>query len=290
MNEDAEAEVLEAPEVEEQHAGPTPEEALAEARQMLADSEAARQAAEQRAQQAGGQAANAQEAALREAIVSTEAALAQARANYRTAREAGDLDAEQQASENASMARLRLEALKGEQQQRRAAPQIQQQASPIPGPAAQRWLAEHPKVNTDPVYAAACSEAHYRAVQRFESESPEYFRFCEAELRARFGDNHGKDEPVTTPPKQQPQAAAPRQQAKPPASSYATPPGRGNQTNARGDGDINAIAAKLGTDADTLREFAGVNGMTVDQYVKKQAEILSERNTQITYGDGAVFR
>ena len=301
MTEDTEGAVLEAPDVEEvvetpEHSDPAPEDALADMRARLSASEQARVAAEQRAAQAGGQAANAQTAALEQAIQATEAKRIQAKANYRAAREAGDIDAEQEASEAAAKASIRLDALKAEQERlknappRQAAPQ--QQQSVLPGAEAQRWLAEHPKVNTDRVYAAAVTQAHHQAVQSgIEVESPDYFRFCEAELRARFGPNHGKEESaVTETPSRQQQAAPAKPKPQAPASSYATPPGRGNATNARGANDINTIASKLGIDPDVLREFADVNNMPLDKYLKAQADIIAERGGSITYGEGAVLR
>ena len=301
MNDDADGAVIDAPEIETETAetahndSPAPEEALAEVRARLAASEQARIAAERRAAQAGGQAANAQTAALEQAIQATEGRRAQAKANYRAAREAGDIDAEQEASEAAAKASIRLDELRAEQERLKNAPprqQAQQQPqTTLPGPEAQRWLAEHPKVNTDRAYAAAVTRAHEAAAQSgIEIESPDYFRFCEAELRARFGPNHGKDESAVTetPPRQQ--QAAPAQKPRAPASSYATPPGRGNPTNARGANDINAIAAQLKVTPDDLREFADVNNMPLDKYLKAQAEILAERGGAITYGDGNVLR
>jgi hypothetical protein len=278
-------------------------DALADIRRQLAESEAARVAAEQRAAQAGGQVANAHNAALEAALSSEESRLNAAKAAYRAAREMGDIDAEVSASEEIAAARPRVDALKMEKQRmaaQRQAPQQpnapQQQAGRIPGPAARAWMDDHPLINSDPAYANAAEAAHNRAIAGgHEPESPGYFASINRELESRFGENHGRTAAMTAPPRQQPGRQAPAQQqqqrTRPPASSFATPASRGNPTNARGGADINSIANALGVTADDVREAADFSNMPLDKYLKAQADILAERGSnQITYGNGTVYR
>lgn len=284
----------------------SPEDALANmGDQLTAAQDAAareRQAridAEFRAAEATGAARGAHSVAVASAIEAENARLERARASYRTAREAGDLDAEQKAIEESGAARARLERLNEQKTAIERAPQQQpqRQAAPEPGPAAKQWLADHPKHATDPVYRAALQVVHDAAVAGgLTVESPQYFDFAERELSTRFGPNHGKDAPVGD----QGNRGNGSSTRRPAASGTAPGPSRGGSSPQRGTADVNSIAAKLGVPPDeivahaiaTYPRLAAEKGdnEAVARYVKAQEAILSERDDSITVGNGRMYR
>jgi hypothetical protein len=283
--------------------GPTPEQALAEARQRLATSESqrqaaeqARQAAEQRAQQAGGAVQSAHEGALETRLNAEKTRLASAERSYRAAREAGDIDAEILASKELAgathliaaceneKARLASQRANAAQQQQ----QVPQQSSRIPGPAARAWMDDHPKINSDPTYGHAAEQAHNRAIARgHEPESSGYFDSINADLERSFGANHGRDAGMADPP---PARQAP---SKPPASSYSTPRSNGGATTRNGEAaDVAKVCDAISSMGDTritpeiLQEHADASKMSLKDYVASQMQILAERKQGRSGGMG----
>jgi hypothetical protein len=293
------SDVIDEPVTEETTDGPAPEDVLAEARERLAAAERerdlerqARVDAEARAQQVGHQAQTAQHVALDATIASEEARLAQARANYRAAREAGDYDAEANAMAVISAAAPKLEWLKDQKARGAAAPapaapQQRPSGGNIPGAAAREWMKAHPKLDTDPIYAAAVQAAHDRAVRDHAPESPGYFASVNNDLERAFGPDHGKEVTV----------AAKTPKPRVPASSFGTPPGRGNSEGRGAGASVTEVANALGVAPEDVREFARVSFPRLDdaaaikKYCEHQQAILAERgNHGITLGDGKVYR
>jgi len=292
----------------------SPEQVIADMRKQVeaanAAADAAREAqrlADERAAQAGSRVQSAQEQQLDALIVGSEAAIASAENAYIAARESGDVAAEVKAQRALASAQVRHDALSGEKARMartRAQPQTQPQGQPqpaagrIPGPAARAWMDDHPKINSDPAYANAAEAAHHRAIASgHEPESPGYFQSINSELTRRFGENHGRDEAVAEPPARRPPLAATLQrQPGPRASSFATPQDRGNSGSRGAPADVQEIARKLNVTRDDVVEAAEYTYPKLDKaeavkrYCAKQAEILAERNSTITYGDGAVYR
>jgi hypothetical protein len=285
----------------------SPEDAVANAtaRMQEAEAEAARERqarldAEARAAQAGNAVVGAHTVAVDNALAAEESRLAAARSAYKTARESGDVDAEQVAIEESAAARHRIERLKEQKEQIRRQPTSPApQSGGMPGAEAQRWLREHPKSQTDPVYRAALSVVHEQAVRAgLPVESPDYFAFAERELSARFGANHGKDEPVTS----RPNTPGAR---RPVASSTATPLHRsGGAGGARGTADVRSLLARLneiteGDEPITLTDFEEHAQATyprldkaeaVARYAKAQEEILGQRQSVQNTGNGRIYR
>lgn len=282
----------------------SPEDVLANMETQLLAAEAAthteRQAridAENRAAQAGHALVGAHTMTLDSAETAQKGRLEQARANYKAAREAGDIDAEQRAIEESSAARAELSHISFQKTQAARQPAPQQQAGNVPGPAAQKWLADHPKSGSDPVYRAALSVVHGQAVAAgLTVESPEYFSFANRELEARFGADHGKDVPVNKP-----NGAGVR---RPVASSTAAAPSRAGASNGRTGTDNNALLAKLnqiaeGDDPITMADFEEAAQYTyprldkaeaVAKYAKAQEAILGTQSRTITTGNGKMYR
>jgi hypothetical protein len=281
---------------------PTPEEALAGVREQLAAAEAradqeraARTAAEQRAAQASQATQGAHETTLEARLQSETSRRDSAKARYRAAREAGDIEAEIAANEELSAAVQMVQALtieRGRIAAQKAAPRPEpQNAGNIPGPAASRWLAEHPKISTDASYYAACQSAHEAALRDgCAVESPAYFNHINARLEQQFGPDHGKEGSVQTRPAAP--AAQPARQNGARASSVATPPSRGApQSQARNGVNMAQIAARLGVTEQDCLEAADICNMKPEVWAAKQAEILAQRGPQSAiHGADQVYR
>jgi hypothetical protein len=280
----------------------SPEDALADAQAQLTEAQAqaqadraAREEAERRAAQAGNQAQGATEAALSASIAAEEQRLANARLAYRQARETGDMDAELTANEDIASARQAVDRMKADKA--RIATQRQQPAAqPQAGmsPESQRWIATHPRFNSDPVYNGTATGAHFDAIRLGMIEaSPAYFAHINQVLERTYGENHGSLEAMSGP--KQPAAPA-RQGARPPASSFAAPSSRGNSQTRSDSADPNRIAALISAmgdsqvTADDIRAHAAACKMTVEAYCKSQAEILAEQKAGRTGGVGRDYK
>lgn len=296
---------IEEPEIAEE-GGLSPEDALfnVEAQLRATQEEAARERqaradAESRAAQADNAVVGAHAAAIDGAISAAKSQLDAAERDFIAAREAGDVSAEARANRLIASLAPRLDRLEEQKAQiaRQPAPQAQPSGGNVPGPDAQRWLAEHPKSRTDPVYRAALGVVHDQAVQAgLAVESPEYFKFAERELAARFGANHGKDEPVNKP-----NGAGAR---RPATSSTAAPLSRGGNAGARGASNVRDIVARLnemheGEDPITVADIEEIAQSTwpkldrdaaIKRYVESQEQILGQRQSVQNTGNGKHYR
>ncbi len=270
----------------DRHDNISPEDALADVREQLAASQAAaerervaRLAAEQQAQQAAGATAGAHEAALAARLAAEDQKIGTAKAALRAARESGDLDAETDAMQHLASATQMKAAFQAEQARIRSQPAARHQAQPQQqggqSEAAQRWISEHPRFNTDRYYRATAEAAHFEAVESgIQTDTPAYFAHINRVIAEKYGQEGRQDVPDT-------RQTPPRQRA--PASSYGTPPARGANGPARDGTDINRIAAEISALGDgqvtpeAIRHHADIAGMKLEDYLKSQAQILAER-------------
>ena len=265
------------------------EATAASERQRAADAEA-------RAAQAGQAVVAAHTVTLDSAETAQKSRLEQARASYRAAREAGDVDAEQRAIEESADARAELSHIAFQKTQAARQPQ-QTQSTAVRSPQAERWLHEHPKWATDLNYQRDCADIHDIAVKKkIVIDSPAYFAFADRALTALHGPDHGKDVPV-----KQPNGAGVR---RPVASSTAAAPSRAGVSNGRTGTDLNALVAKLnqiveGEEPITVADFishaeATYPRLDKDEAVKKyaaaQESILGSRSRTTSTGNGAIYR
>lgn len=254
----------------------SPEDALADSRAQIERAETRAleaqrlaAAASQREQQAAQQlaATTAARATDHHAVVASvvetaKAEQASARIAYRTAREAGDIDAEIAATEAMSSANVRLANAQGElariqaQPKPQQAPPQQQQAAG-PSPEAQRWIDEHPAYQTDAAYRGRALAAHEDAVRSGCIEgSPAYIRFIDQEMTATYGEGHGRTAGAQ-PLRQGNQQDMNRNQ---PPRSDSAPPSRGNSQGAAGHGGFVRQSTPAG---DLLVKKNGTGGMSI---------------------------
>lgn len=200
-------------------AGPTPEDALADAHKALEkkdkeldESEAARVAAERTASQARDTAARERAGRVQERAGAVDAAVAAAKADktaaqsaIRAAREAGDLDAELAANDKLASANYRLNA--GEDEAARIKAFTEGgggqgggngggggQGSQIT-PATQRWIDAHPKFKSDKGYNAVAMRAHDQALEDgIAPDSRAYFRALDEAVAKLDGDGGNRRE------------------------------------------------------------------------------------------------
>lgn len=192
----------------------------AEANRRAADAE--REAARHRteAETAKKQVANSQLDTVTTALNAAKADAEQAKKDLRTAREAGDVDAEVEAADRLAMARAderRLDEAKSDLEARAKAPpkREQQQMDVVEAyvqgrtaPTAQ-WLRAHPDFIRDPRKQAKLSAAHYDAEgEGLVADTPEYFAHVEKFLGITKGGEQVTKNP-TEAAQVKPRASAP---------------------------------------------------------------------------------
>lgn len=186
----------------------SPEDALANSRQQLTakDQQIARERqqrvdAERRAAAAESTGATARQTVLGSLVETAKAEQAQARAAMKSAREAGDVDAEAQAIEDLSAASGRLNQAAGElewiknQPKPQPTPNTNGQANG-PSAAAQRWLDEHPRYKTDVDYRRYANGLNNEAISELglREGSQEYIDHIERGMTDKYGEGHGHGE------------------------------------------------------------------------------------------------
>lgn len=187
---------------QERQSGPSPEHVLADVNRQLQqkDQENARlrqqaEAADAARRQAETRSQTDRKTVLGEAIAGAKAESEAAAAAYRAAREAGDTDAEMAAIGKKNAADYRLNQASAELAAEPAAA-TQQQPGPQPwkpSAAAQRWMDEHPRLNTDPAYQRDALNLDKEAVSAgCASGSQAYVDYIERGMTRLYGDGHGK--------------------------------------------------------------------------------------------------
>lgn len=191
----------------------SPEEELAQTRRALEAKDADVSAANDRAARAEQEAAAAKrdasattlgrlsdhEAALGSAIESAKSKKQAAATAYRSAREAGDMDAELAANELLAAATAELTQLSRDKQnfdaqkprlEAAAKAPVQQQGGPTAE--AQAWIKSNPRYNADRVYQSVAVGLHSQAIDDGIAEgSRAYIRYIDDGLKDLYGDDHG---------------------------------------------------------------------------------------------------
>ena len=171
----------------------------------LAQERAARQAAEASAAEARRVAAvhaagrrDERTMAIAAAVEAAKSDQERAKAAMRTAREAGDVEAEAQAIvelQNSSFRFSQASAELAQIQSGQSAPAARANANQQPAisPAAQAWIDAHPRFNTDPAYQHEMLAHHHRLARDSGEGSPAYWRGLDAAhaaIEAREGPSH----------------------------------------------------------------------------------------------------
>lgn len=178
-------------------------EAEANRRAATAEQEAAR--ARATAETAQKQVANSQLDTVTTALSSAKADAEQAKRDIRTAKDAGDVEAEIEAQDRLAMARAderRLDEAKSDLEARAKAPP-KREATPAIDPAeayvrgrtpqTEKWLRDHMDFVRDPRKQAKLSAAHYDAEgEGLVADTPEYFTHVEKFLGLTKGDDVAK--------------------------------------------------------------------------------------------------
>lgn len=227
----------------------SPEDALAESRRQVQaggqrEAELRRQAREaqlavrratEQAQEATAARISDREVAVNSVLEGAKAELLAAKATYKAAREAGDLDAEVEAQALIASAATRIQNATGELDRIKATPKPEAQQRQQPQaqggmtPEAQAWADAHPAFNSDRRYRALAVAAHEEAIEQgLQADTPDYFDHINDALTQEYGDGHGQvgGRQVQQQPRQ-------RQQAR---ESDGLPPSRhaGGAQGARG--------------------------------------------------------
>jgi hypothetical protein len=244
---------------------------------------------------------SAERRALDTEISATERQIAAARARARSAREAGDLDAEDAANDERIEAVARKQLLmrdkaawdewergqvaEAEAAKTRkpadAAPPQQQQRQTGPGaqlsPSDRAWADKHPDFDTDEDCKAFIFGAATRAINEgIRGGSPAFYRELDRTYdryqRLKALEDGGGEQQA-----QQPRQEPARRRAEPSEASMAPSPSRGNG-NGSGSGrqrgvTPEAVARRLNVTVDELRSFVP-RGSTLEKYAQIQAQEL----------------
>lgn len=267
-------------------------------------------------------------AMLAQAVETADAEIKSALSAKRIAREAGDIEAENDADEVLASARYRKNHAAGELAQLgdaptseptsdRTAPQQgggQQQWTP--SPRARQWMNEHPEFDEKGGYHAAAVEIHNRLAHAgiTEASGEIYFNMLNAGLSAQFGENHGRK-------------GAPMNETRPNGGDRGANAAPSNRGGANGSGAMKLLplASGLGqvrvqyrqdgtiarasfVDQNTrenMEEGAKVcypeqyqdektRKAAIDRYTVEQIKIAEQNargeNTGLIYGEGGTFR
>ena len=276
------------------------EEALAEAqrgiverdRQLAAERDA-RSRAEREAQRAHAGRQQDRGAAIAATIEAATTAQANAESAKRAAREAGDIDAEIKADKALAQATYRLEQAQAFAAQAQRDPVSQagatqepQQGAVVSGAAA-KWIAAHPRFNTDPDYKGKLMAAHYDLLNDgVQPDSRAYFRELDrvaAELEGR-------------------KVEQPQQRPAPDQFSGA-PPAKGSVAASGGNtiktafGPVTVVGRGKDVtyrvrpeDLPDFQEGAKINGMSLKQYVAEQIASVKSNYAGLMTEEGRQYR
>lgn len=251
---------------------------------------------------------NERETSLTTAINSAMTEQSSAESAKRAAREAGNIDAELAADKAFSKATVRLEALNIEKtrfdgnkprlmEEAKRKAEAPKTAAPNRAPEAQRWLDEHPRFESDPVYKADALEAHRAAVAAgISTNSSDYSRYLNTRLERLYGKNHGQPEGARH---QERDSDMNRDRG----TSSATPPSR--DTDASFSQQVDGSTLRLSRDASgkpqlsgqipgSWRDAARYCGMDEVAYAIDQMVIAEEaksgKNSLMTSSDGMFYK
>lgn len=295
--------------------GISPVDALAETRRQLQDNERRladerrlRQEADRRAQQATQQATAARhtdrQVVLQSAITGAEGEIASAEAAYRSARDAGDVDAEIAASRSLAAATARLDRAASELEWAKNQPKPADPAQPSNAPSseAQAWLDAHPAYFSDDEYQAMAHVGDKRAqAAGHKAGSQSYVDYIEKFMTDRYGEGHGQlggePKPMTTRQRDRSNDLAPTRRATPGGNTggykRATIGNLGNiEYRQESDGSRRVRFASK-DQRENFEEGATICKMSFDDYVNDQIlhaqEIEAGGRGDIIYGDGQRF-
>jgi len=260
--------------------------ALADMREQLKTSNAAREDAERRAAEAANQAASSHRdkieadiALVDNAIATVKSNQANAKVRYAEALAVGDFtlvaEINEEMVQNAEHLRIFTQGKQGLEDAKRSTPTVQhsssvEQVASAMTPKSAAWIRAHPEFATDKGKFDQMIAAHNLAVaRRLEPESPEYFRFVERTLEIDSGGEptgttRAASYSADTAQQDTAKAVGGRQASAPPAA----PPSR--------------QAASGGAAPTTVRlskeevEVAGMMGLTPEQYARNKAALKKE--------------
>lgn len=303
--------------IDDQH---DPERMLADAHRALAEKERQIVAARREASNAQSVAARARDEAARaqmgrasdrasavaSAIEAAKADKAAAKIALRTAREAGDFDAEIAASEMFQSATYRETQATGElawiNQQANAAPAPQQQsdqgsAGDRMSPEARAWLDAHPRFHSDEAYRAVAEGAHTAAIRKgLVIGSQDYVNEIDRIVTSVYGAEHGTSDEPPLPRRQQTMTDpnVNRRQDHGSTAGASNRGGGGSQSGARtvetlfgpvgvtrqGGRIVQVVLPPPGTEkrAD-WEEAATIAGMKLGEYAYEQVKIAEDRQS-----------
>ena len=173
-------------------------EQLAAQRRRTEEAERARREAEAQRDQAAGGRAQDRQTAVAAALESAKADGEAAALALRTAREAGDFDAEVQAQRRLNAADYRFNQAGAELEFLKNQPKPPPGAKPGgPSPAAQKWLDDHPRYHEDQRYRRFANGLHNEALQNGLADgSQSYVDYIERGMVEEFGQAHGRTPPA----------------------------------------------------------------------------------------------
>lgn len=186
----------------------SPEDVLVETRRLLQESDRAgatarqqQRAAEERARQAETVAAQAtathtagRQQTVASAIDQAKSEKTMALAAYKMAREAGDVEAEMQATDALSQANIRLSRATEEAEWLKSQPKPTVQPQQVrPSAAAQQWIDSHPEFNTNTRYHGMAIAASNEAIKSgLLDGSQEYVDYVDRVMTEEYGEGHGQ--------------------------------------------------------------------------------------------------
>lgn len=236
---------------------------VADARRAARESENRRIAAERSAQQANTARVTDRVTVVASAVESAKSEQAAARAALRMAREAGDVEAEINATEALSGATYRLSQSTAELEWLKANPPQQQQTQ-TPAVAgtderSQRWLDDHPRYYTDEGYRSTAEGADASAVRAGHPRGSEnYIRHIDQIMNRVYGDGH--DKTGNGGQTQVDRGQAPRNGG----ASGAVPPSRGGGSNA-GYKTVDTLFGPVGVRYDSQGRVVGLKPTSAAQ-------------------------
>lgn len=295
-----------------EHAGPTPEEALADMQRAVADKDRqldeakqARTRAEREAARAHAGRAVDRGAAVAGQLEAAKSEKDRAKAAKKAARESGDLEAEIAADEAFNAASFREMSASAELAALKADPTSAAGRTTEPSqrggysPQAQSWIDNHPRFNSDTSYKGTILRAHEQAVQDGIVEgSPAYFRELDRVAATMEQQNGGGNSRTEERGGTMPNGF----QGAPPARGGSTGRGQGSgweqtllgpvQVSERADGKVQLkVPPELHAD---FVEGAKITGMDLGDYIYEQVQIARERRSggtgSLTIQEGVTYR
>jgi hypothetical protein len=301
--------VIEIVDDQQQHSGPSIEEALAASRRATEQAEAAQQAALNRERQANAELQRLQQSQVQDQAAVLASAVEASTAErdrhahaWQAAMEAGDFPAAAKHQSDMMMATAKLERAGGElammkagqgHQQQPRQPQQQQQSGV--SEASQEWIDSHPEFNRYAKQLIAKSNELIRAGVRVDG--PKYFRELDAEYDRLMGDSGGQRDVSQNRDRQFDGA--------PPSRTGGN--GAGDNTG-RGSGTVQTMLGPVGVRVsngqtylnipahlrEDFAEGAKVTGLSIEEYAMEQVTIARDREAGRTGGlitaEGARFK